>query len=83
MSDDYFEQCKRSLINRGRDTSPESMARDFGSHDHEHRAKILDWFDGEKDNSPLTAERAAEALERDRTVGLFRRVHATLRKYDR
>ncbi|MHC2241332.1 hypothetical protein [Bradyrhizobium elkanii] len=86
MSDDYFEQNKRSGVNRGADPTPASQEKWFASLDHESRAQVLDKYDqedaGEADQ-PLSIQEAFDGTERRRHVVRLHQIHAALRRGNR
>jgi hypothetical protein len=80
---DFLEQCKTAAVNRGKDPSPANTTKEFGGYDAERRATILDQFDGEKDDSPLSIEEAKKHLERRDYLGMLRRTHDILSRQGR
>ncbi|MCP2219923.1 MULTISPECIES: hypothetical protein [Bradyrhizobium] len=86
MSDDYFEQNRRSGINRGVDPTPEAQEKWFATLDHEKRSLVLDRY-GQEDagaaEQPLSLEEAHDGAERRHHVTRLRQIHETLRRHNR
>ncbi|MGY4160494.1 hypothetical protein ACVINW_006336 [Bradyrhizobium sp. USDA 4461] len=86
MSDDYFEQNKRSGINRGVDSSPASQEKWFATLDHENRSQVLDRYtaeDAANADQHLSLEEAGSGLERRSHVARLQQIHAALRRNGR
>ncbi|PAY06658.1 hypothetical protein CK489_27695 [Bradyrhizobium sp. UFLA03-84] len=86
MSDDYFEQNKRSGINRGIDPTPAEQEKWFAGLDHEQRAQVLDKY-GQEDagttDQALSIEEAYDGTERRHHVARLHQIHAALRRSNR
>ncbi|MCS3449536.1 hypothetical protein M2222_001643 [Bradyrhizobium elkanii] len=86
MSDDYFEQNKRSGINRGADPAPEAQEKWFAALDHDQRALMLDTYDKEDAataDQALSIQEAFDGTERRLHVARLHQIHAALRRSNR
>lgn len=86
MSDDYFEQNKRSGINRGVEPTLAAQEGWFATLDHESRAMVLDKYDQEDAvaaDQALSIQEAFDGTERRQHIGRLRQIHETLRRHNR
>ncbi|MCW2130187.1 hypothetical protein M2226_008931 [Bradyrhizobium elkanii] len=86
MSDDYFEQNKRSGINRGVDPTPAAQETWFANLDHESRAQVLDKYDQEDAGTAdqaLSIQEAFDGAERRQHITRLHQIHAALRRSNR
>ena len=86
MSDDYFEQNKRSGINRGVEPTLAAQEKWFANLDHESRAQVLDRY-GEEDvraaEQPINISEAWDEAERRGHIARLHQIHAALRRSNR
>lgn len=86
MNDDYFEQNKRSGINRGVEATPAAQEGWFATLDHENRALVLDKYHQEDvaaADQALSIQEAFDGAERRQHIARLHQIHAALRRSNR